>query len=216
MAGRMIDSLSRRFLYGALCSARLQAGMYLIQIRHPEERRDKSVPNLHCHTGSLLTRMVAFAMVAALLILPPKSLRAGTTSAAPQDEKPPAGNTQNGKKLFTSYGCFECHGRQAEGTSVGGPRLGANPMSFPAFSRYIRQPTGHVKDGAQRNTRDSERNHGGRMAVNNRFHVRTVLVNFTVNKPFGVCQASLPVDRFPAQIELHDVTGFDKTGRHAS
>src|SRR6266446_7394588 len=119
MAGRMIDSLSRRFLCGALCRARLQAGMYLmIQICRPEVRRDKSVPNLHCHIGSLIATVLAFAMVAALLILPPKSLRAGTTSAAPQDEKPLAGNAQNGKKLFTSYGCFECHGHQAEGTSV--------------------------------------------------------------------------------------------------
>ena len=156
MAGRMIDSLSRRFLYGALCSARLQAGMYLIQRRHPEERRDKSVPNLHCHTGSLIATVLAFAIVAALLILPPKSLRAGTTSAAPQDEKPPAGNTQNGKKLFTSYGCFECHGHQAEGTSVGGPRLGPNPMSFPAFSRYIRQPTGQMPPFTIKVTSDAD------------------------------------------------------------
>src|SRR2546427_887468 len=156
MAGRMIDSLSRRFLYGALCSARLQAGMYLIQRRHPEERRDKSVPNLHCHTGSLLTRMVAFAMVAALLILPPKSLRAGTTSVAPKDEKPPAGNTQNGKKLFTSYGCFECHGHHAEGTSVGGPRLGPNPISFAAFSRYTRQPTGQMPPFTIKVTSDAD------------------------------------------------------------
>jgi len=95
-------------------------------------------------------------MVAALLILPPKSLRAGTTSAAPQDEKPPAGNTQNGKKLFTSYGCFECHGHQAEGTSVGGPRLGPNPMSFPAFSRYIRQPTGQMPPFTIKVTSDAD------------------------------------------------------------
>ena len=157
MAGRMIDSLSRRFLCGALCSARLQAGMYLmIQTCRPEVRRDKSVPNLHCHTGSLIATVLAFAIVAALLILPPKSLQAGTTSAAPQDEKPPAGNTQNGKKLFTSYGCFECHGHQAEGTSVGGPRLGPNPMSFPAFSRYIRQPTGQMPPFTIKVTSDAD------------------------------------------------------------
>src|SRR6267378_3204790 len=107
MGARKIDSLSRRFLYGALCSARLQAGMCVIQTCRPEERRDKSVQNLHCHIGSLIANVLAFAMVAALLILPAKSIRAGTTSAAQQDEKPPAGNTQNGKKLFTSYGCFE-------------------------------------------------------------------------------------------------------------
>ena len=156
MGARKIDSLSRRFQCGALCSARLQAGMCLIQRCRPEERRDKNLLNPHRHTCSLLTRMVGFAAVAALLILPPKSLRAGTTSASPQDEKPPAGNTQNGKKLFTSYGCFECHGRQAEGTSVGGPRLGPNPMSFPAFSRYIRQPSGQMPPFTIKVTSDAD------------------------------------------------------------
>lgn len=87
---------------------------------------------------------LAFLMVASLAILPANNARARTTSPAPQDEKPPAGNSQNGKKLFVSYGCYECHGRQAEGTSAGGPRLGPNPISFPAFVRYIRQPTGQM------------------------------------------------------------------------
>ncbi len=156
MAGRMIDSLSPRFLCGALCSARLQAGMCVIQTCRPEERRDKSVQNLHRYTSSLVSSLLAFAAVAALLILPAKSLRAGTTSAAPQDEKPPAGNTQNGKKLFTSYGCFECHGHQAEGTSVGGPRLGPNPISFAAFSRYIRQPSGQMPPFTIKVTSDAD------------------------------------------------------------
>jgi mono/diheme cytochrome c family protein len=156
MAARMIDSLSRRFLCEAHCSARLQAGMCLIQRYPPERRRDKSVPNLHRYTSSLVSSLLAFVAVAALLILPAKSLRARTTSAAPQAEKPPAGNTQNGKKLFTSYGCFECHGHQAEGTFVGGPRLGPNPMSFPAFSRYIRQPSGQMPPFTIKVTSDAD------------------------------------------------------------
>src|SRR3979409_1820236 len=98
MAGRMIDSLSRRFQCGARCSARLQAGMCVNQRCPPERRRDKSVPNLHRYTSSLVSSLLAFAAVAARLILPAKSLLARTTSAPPQDEKPPAGNTQNGKK----------------------------------------------------------------------------------------------------------------------
>jgi mono/diheme cytochrome c family protein len=92
-----------------------------------------------CGTGIL-----AFIVVASLLVLPANTAPAATASPTPQDEKPPAGNIQNGKKLFTSYGCFECHGHQAEGTSVGGPRLGPNPMSFPAFTKYVRQPTGQM------------------------------------------------------------------------
>jgi mono/diheme cytochrome c family protein len=128
----------------ALCSARLQAGMWLTQRCHPEGRRYKTVPELRSQVGSLVAGLVAFTVLVALLALPANTAQAVPASPTPQDEKPPAGNIQNGKKLFTSYGCFECHGRQAEGTSVGGPRLGPNPISFPAFIKYVRQPTGQM------------------------------------------------------------------------
>ena len=104
-----------------------------------------------CGTG-----MLAFIVAVALLTLPASSAHTVSTSPTPQDEKPPAGNTQNGKKLFTSYGCFECHGHQAEGTSVGGPRLGPNPMSFPAFIKYVRQPTGQMPPFTIKVTSDAD------------------------------------------------------------
>jgi mono/diheme cytochrome c family protein len=130
----------------ALCSARPArgTGMRLIQKCLPKERRHKSARILRCNVGYPVAALLAFLVVAALLALPAISARAGTTSPAPQDEKPPAGKSQNGKKLFTTYGCFECHGNHAEGTSVGGPRLGPNPISFAAFSKYLRQPTGQM------------------------------------------------------------------------
>jgi mono/diheme cytochrome c family protein len=169
MGVRRSDRLSRRFLCGALvllesvselgvalCSARLQAGMRLIQGCRPEGRRYKSAPNLGCQTGSFVVGLLTFTVVLALLILPVGEVRAGTTCPAPQDEKPPAGNIQNGKKLFTSFGCFECHGRQAEGTSVGGPRLGPNPIPFSAFNDYIRHPTGQMPPFTVKVTSDAE------------------------------------------------------------
>ena len=100
--------------------------------------------------------ILAFIVAVALLTLPASSTRTETTSPAPQDEKPPAGNIQNGKKLFTSYGCFECHGHQAEGTSVGGPRLGPNPISFPGFIKYVRQPTGQMPPFTIKVTSDAD------------------------------------------------------------
>lgn len=54
----------------------------------------------------------------------------------------PAGNVQNGKKIFDSYGCYQCHGHVAQGGV--GPRLGPHPIAFPAFSAYIRQPKGEM------------------------------------------------------------------------
>jgi mono/diheme cytochrome c family protein len=98
-----------------------------------------SVKMNHCVACGL-----AVAIGAALALWPSNSARARAANSTAQDEKPPAGSSQNGKKLFTSYGCFECHGHQAEGTSVGGPRLGPNPMLYSAFVRYIRQPTGQM------------------------------------------------------------------------
>ncbi len=108
------------------------------------------------HTGSLVAGFLALIVVASPLILPGKSARAGTTSPAPQDEKPPAGNTQNGKKLYTSIGCFECHGHQAEGTSVGGPRLAPNPIPFSSFNNYIRHPTGQMPPFTIKVTSDAD------------------------------------------------------------
>ena len=54
----------------------------------------------------------------------------------------PAGNAENGKKLFTQYGCYQCHGYAAQGGV--GPRLAPRPLAFAAFSKYLRQPTGEM------------------------------------------------------------------------
>lgn len=66
---------------------------------------------------------------------PPSS---AATSAAP------AGNAEDGKKLFVSYGCYQCHGREAQGSDATGPRLGPRPIAFTAFSRYVRRPAGQM------------------------------------------------------------------------
>ncbi len=31
-------------------------------------------------------------------------------------QTPAAGNPQNGKKIFETYGCYQCHGREAQGS----------------------------------------------------------------------------------------------------
>src|SRR5437762_14244526 len=50
----------------------------------------------------------------------------------------PAGNAENGKKLFMERGCFQCHNTLAQGGD--GPRLAPRPISFPAFMKELRQP----------------------------------------------------------------------------
>ena len=85
-------------------------------------------------------------LVAALTIAARASAEGQTPTPAqrPAATAAPAGNAENGKKLFTSYGCYECHGREAQGSTATGPRLGPRPLAFAALSKYVRQPTGQM------------------------------------------------------------------------
>lgn len=74
---------------------------------------------------------------------------AGSGTAVSQNQPntpqaPPPGNTEQGKKLYASYGCYQCHGYEAQGSSATGPRLGPRPLAFASFARYVRQPTGQM------------------------------------------------------------------------
>jgi mono/diheme cytochrome c family protein len=68
----------------------------------------------------------------------------------------PAGNVEEGKKLFASVGCYQCHGLEAQGSSATGPRLGPRPIAFAAFSRYVRQPTGQMPPYTAKVVSDTE------------------------------------------------------------
>jgi ubiquinol-cytochrome c reductase cytochrome c subunit len=54
-----------------------------------------------------------------------------------------ADNAATGKQLFVKYGCYQCHGRQGQGSSAG-VRLAPEPMPFASFARYVRQPRGEM------------------------------------------------------------------------
>ena len=79
--------------------------------------------------------------------------------AATQPSPPaaaPAGNADNGKRLFTKDGCYECHGLQGQGAQATGPRLGPDPVSFQVLSRYIRKPTGEMPPYTEKVLPDKE------------------------------------------------------------
>jgi len=75
-------------------------------------------------------------------------IAAAVSAQAPAPQRPvtttPAGNAEEGKKLYASYGCYQCHGYEAQGSNATGPRLGPRPIAFAAFSRYVRQPTNQM------------------------------------------------------------------------
>ena len=68
-----------------------------------------------------------------------------------------AGNFQNGKRIFVSYGCFECHGREGQGSAAtGGARIGPPALSFSAFVSYVRHPTVNMPPYAAKAVSDAE------------------------------------------------------------
>ena len=59
-------------------------------------------------------------------------------------QQAPAGDAKNGRKLYESYGCYQCHGHEGQGAAGTGARLAPNPIAWIAFSRYVRQPGGQM------------------------------------------------------------------------
>ena len=57
-----------------------------------------------------------------LRILPQVLLATAFSFAFPAQNAAPAGNGQKGKQLFESYGCYQCHGREAQGGAGTGPK----------------------------------------------------------------------------------------------
>jgi len=55
----------------------------------------------------------------------------------------PAGDVENGKKIYTSYGCYQCHNFAANGGAAG-PRLAPKPIAFQAFTRQVRKPSNEM------------------------------------------------------------------------
>ena len=76
--------------------------------------------------------------------------------AAPQAAAAPAGNAVNGRKLFVSFGCYECHGYEAQGANATGPRLAPRPIAFAAFLKYVRHPTNQMPPFTTKVVTDAE------------------------------------------------------------
>jgi mono/diheme cytochrome c family protein len=72
-----------------------------------------------------------------------RPIAAAQSATAPdKSEHSSAASAERGKKLFTSYGCYECHGRAAQGGV--GPRLGPDPLPLSFIEKYVRRPTGSM------------------------------------------------------------------------
>ncbi len=66
-------------------------------------------------------------------------------ASQPKLELPSSANSDNGKRFYTSFGCYECHGLEGQGSAqTGGARLGPPQIPFSGFAAYARQPTGQM------------------------------------------------------------------------
>ena len=96
-----------------------------------------------------MERFMSFRIVkAAVLVVVAGGVLIGLRSwAAPQDAAAPkaevAGNAENGKKLFDTVGCWECHGFVGQGGAAGA-RIGRPALPLSAFLAYVRHPKGQM------------------------------------------------------------------------
>ena len=89
--------------------------------------------------------------------LPAQAGPAPRTQTAPAlPPAPPPGNAANGRKLFVSFGCYQCHGYEAQGAGATGPRLGPRPIAFAALLKYVRQPTNQMPPFTTKVVTDTE------------------------------------------------------------
>ena len=90
-----------------------------------------------------MIRLLVFAIVALMLVT------AGAGAASPGDAK-------NGKRIYVSYGCYQCHGREGQGSAATGPRIGPRPIPLAVFMTYVRHPTGQMPPYTSKIVTDAE------------------------------------------------------------
>jgi len=56
----------------------------------------------------------------------------------------PAGNAENGKKLYVQVGCYQCHGYAGQGARMTGPRVSRTEFPFEGFLYQLRNPANQM------------------------------------------------------------------------
>jgi mono/diheme cytochrome c family protein len=107
---------------------------------------------------------VCFLALSAAAILTPcySIVRAQTTNAAPKANAAPAGNAENGKRVFEAQACSSCHGGQGQGSVANpekedaAPRIGPTRLSRPSFVGFLRNPIGRMPPYPSKSVSDAE------------------------------------------------------------
>jgi mono/diheme cytochrome c family protein len=102
-----------------------------------EEANAKRRPRqrIEFHGGAAHLTMLGLSIFALMFLRFPSARAQESSGAAP------AGNADNGKKLFRNDGCYECHGLLGQGAAqTGAARIGPPQLSFEGFQSYVRAP----------------------------------------------------------------------------
>jgi mono/diheme cytochrome c family protein len=80
--------------------------------------------------------------LASLISISALVLAIGPVSA--QQAADPAGNADNGKKLYREIGCYQCHGLAGQGAVMTGPRVSRTEFAFDGFLNQLRHPVNQM------------------------------------------------------------------------
>jgi mono/diheme cytochrome c family protein len=89
-------------------------------------------------------RSIGAVALAAAFYFSASSLSTMVAAQEPKTADAPTGSAENGKRLFTKDGCYECHGREGQGSTMSGPRIAPDPVPLEVILRYVRKPTGEM------------------------------------------------------------------------
>lgn len=80
-------------------------------------------------------------------------------SEAPQArlEVPATANSESGRRLYVSFGCYECHGYEGQGSvQTGGSRIGPPQIPYSGFVGYVREPSGQMPPYTRKAVSDAQ------------------------------------------------------------
>jgi len=86
--------------------------------------------------GGIVAAAAALGMLVA--VAPARDVAAQNGNGGQQAA--PKGDAKAGQQLYLSIGCWECHGSEAQGGAITGPRLAHTALPFAAVMQQLRVP----------------------------------------------------------------------------